>query len=63
MSKFSGKTIREECVDPTFDIVSKVRARRLRWLGHILRAHEGYLVRRVVLALWIKRWECGGEAE
>ena len=48
--KVTGRSIREECVDPTYPLVLKVRARRLRWLGHILRSHEGHLVRRVLMA-------------
>jgi hypothetical protein len=50
VSKVTGRSIREECVDPTYPLVLKVRARRLRWLGHILRSHEGHLVRRVLMA-------------
>ena len=30
MSKLTGRSIREECVDPTFKLVGKVRMRRLR---------------------------------
>ena len=50
VSKISGRSIREECVDPKYDIISKVRARRLRWLGHVLRCNDTYMVRRVLLA-------------
>ena len=40
---------REEAVDPSFNLVAKVRAKRLRWLGHVLREGESHLVRRVLL--------------
>jgi hypothetical protein len=32
-----------------FDLVAKLKARRLRWLGHVLRMPETSLLRRVVL--------------
>ena len=50
MAKITGKSIREECIDPTYPLIAKARAKRLRWLGHILRSHEDYLVRRVLVA-------------
>ena len=49
MSKVTGRSIREECVGPTYKIVDKVRARRLRFLGHALRSPESSLVRRVIV--------------
>ena len=33
---------REEAVDPSFNLVAKVRAKRLRWLGHVLRERESH---------------------
>lgn len=44
----TGRGHREETVEPTFDLVSHLRSRRLRWLGHILRMPEDRLLRRVV---------------
>ena len=49
VSLFTGKSIRDECVHPSFRLVDRIRARRLRWLGHILRAGEGYMVRKAVV--------------
>lgn len=49
VSRLTGRSIREECVDPTFPLVERVRARRLRWLGHVLRSSEQNLVRRVLV--------------
>jgi hypothetical protein len=60
VSKISGRSIRDECVDPTYDIISKVRARRLRWLGHVLRSDEKYIGRRVLLAQ-VGQWLGSGE--
>ena len=34
----TGRSYREEAVVPSVDLVSLVRASRLRWLGHVLRA-------------------------
>ena len=33
------------------DLVALVRARRLRWLGHVLRAEESYLMKKVVVII------------
>ena len=44
-----GKAIPEQTHAPDFDLVAKLKARRLRWLGHVLRMPETSLLRRVVL--------------
>jgi len=46
----TGREIRDEYCVPSFDLVARVRARRLRWAGHLLRASEEYLPRRVAVA-------------
>ena len=43
------RSYREEAVEPRLDMVALVRARRLRWLGHVLRAEESYLLKKVVV--------------
>jgi hypothetical protein len=50
LSIMTGRSIRDETVDPSFDLVSRLRSRRLRWAGHILRLEEASLIRRVLLA-------------
>ena len=35
--------------EPAFDLVRTLRARRLRWLGHVLRSPESSLLRQVML--------------
>ena len=48
----TGKEIKEESgMHPTVDVIGMVRARRLRWVGHVLRAHDDYLPRQVVLGM------------
>ena len=37
-------------MDPAFNLLDRIRARRLRWAGHILRSEESNLLRRVLLA-------------
>ena len=37
-------------MEPSFDMLARLRSRRLRWAGHILRAEESNLLRRVLLA-------------
>ena len=44
-----GKAISEQTHAPDFDLVAKLKARRLRWLGHVLRMPETSKLRRVVL--------------
>ncbi len=68
LAVITGRSFREETVDPSFDLVSRLRSRRLRWAGHILRLEETSLLRRVLLAS-VQRdldrgwWEQGGLLE
>jgi hypothetical protein len=60
VSKITGRTIRDECVDPTFDLVGRLRSRRLKWLGQLLRnKNEELLVRRVVAVQCEQALEAG----
>jgi ribonuclease HI len=43
-----GEVVRQQTREPLFDLVAKLRARRLRWLGHTLRLGEENLLRRVL---------------
>jgi hypothetical protein len=45
----TGRSYREEAMDPSYNLVSKIRAKRLRWVGHVLREEESHLVRRVLV--------------
>ena len=56
----TGRDYREETVDPSFDLVARLRSRRLRWAGHILRQEETSLLRRVFLAQLEQALEQGG---
>ena len=47
----TGRSIREECRSPTYPLVMRVRERRFKWLGHILRLEDGSLIKAVVLQL------------
>ena len=49
LSRFTGKTAHEEARDPSYDMIACIRARRLYWLGHILRMEQHRLVRIVVV--------------
>ena len=49
MTHVINRSIVEECRDPSFPLVDKVRQRRLRWLVQVLRKQEGSLVRKMVL--------------
>jgi hypothetical protein len=50
LAAMTGRSFRDETVEPTFDLVSRLRSRRLRWAGHILRLEESNLMRKVLLA-------------
>ena len=56
----TGRDYREETVDPSFDLVARLRSRRLRWAGHILRQEETSLLRRVFVAQLRQALEEGG---
>ena len=49
MSIITGKTFREEATEPSFVLNNKIRARRTRWVGHVLREDESYLVRKLLI--------------
>ena len=51
LSLITGKTVREERIAPSFDIIKVLRTRRLRWLGHILRMDEDRLIRKAVTSI------------
>jgi hypothetical protein len=50
LAVITGREIADECRTPSFDLVSRLRSRRLRWAGHILRSEESSLLRRMLLA-------------
>jgi hypothetical protein len=45
----TGRTYREETVEPTFDLIAWLRS--LRWLGHILRMDEEEPLSQMVVQL------------
>ena len=44
----TGRSWREESVDPSVNLIGHLRSRRLRWLGHILRMSEDRMLHRMV---------------
>ena len=50
LAVMSGRQIKDEARKPSFDLVSALRVRRLRWLGHVLRMDDRRLVKRVLMA-------------
>ena len=51
LSIIIGKSIREERVHPSVDLVLLLRVRRLRWLGHILRMDSDRMLKQALLSL------------
>ena len=54
LSVITDKTQKEEASDGsrTFDLLMWIRARRLQWLGHILRVDDGRLIKRTVQMMY-----------
>ena len=51
LAVITGREISQEHRHPTFDLIAKLRARRLKWAGQILRQEpEDSLVRQVLMA-------------
>ena len=65
LSIISGRSIRDEYLDPSFDLIARLRSRRLRWAGHILRRRleETSLIRRVLVATTARDLERGSSEE
>lgn len=59
MSGITGNTARQEATPKsrTFDIVLWVRARRLQWLGHILRMGTDRLLKQAIFEMFKNRQE------
>ena len=54
------REISEECKDPTFDLVARIKLQRMKHAGDILRAGEEFLPRRIPLAdVDRNKWEGG----
>ena len=51
MVHITGREVRDECVNPSYPLVDQVRQKRLKWLGHVLRAGEENLVRAAVVKM------------
>ena len=53
VSVITGKTIREEATDgKTFDLVAWIRARKLQWVGHILRMGPDRMIKQAVFEMF-----------
>ena len=63
LSVMTGNSIRDETVEPGFDLTSRLRSRRLRWAGHIQRLEEASLIQRVLLAIVQNDLERGSSEE
>ena len=50
LSFITDREIRDEYLVPSFDIVARIRARRLTWAGHLLREKEEHVPTRVAVA-------------
>ena len=50
LAQISGRDVPEECRNPSFDLISTLRVRRLRWVGHVIRMDVNRLDRRVLVS-------------
>ena len=57
LSHITGRTKREEATqaETTFDIIAWIRARRLKWVGHILRMKEERLLKQTLKVIFENR--------
>lgn len=53
----TGRDIRQEAgrAGQSFDLVSHLRVRRLKWVGHVLRMDDSRFVKQAMKALWTKK--------
>ena len=53
VSKITGRSIRDEAsADKTFDLVKWIRARKLQWLGHILRMGQERKIKQAIFEMF-----------
>ena len=52
LAVITGREIREEYLVPSYDLIGAVRARRLKYVGHILRLEEGRMLRGAIEEEW-----------
>ena len=53
VSKITGRTIRDEATDgKTFDLLKWIRARKLQWLGHILRMGRERKIKQAIFEMY-----------
>ena len=53
VSKITGRTIRDEATDgKTFDLIKWIRARKLQWLGHILRMGSERKIKQAIFEMY-----------
>ena len=50
MAFITGREIAEEYKNPTYPLLDSIRARRLKWAGHLLRADANSLPRKLAMA-------------
>ena len=60
-STITGQSIREEATEPSLELKKMIRARRLRWVKHVLRAEETYLVRKLLVGYVQDKTAEGGQ--
>ena len=50
LAAITDREYREEATDPTYDLCSDLRSRRLMYIGHVLRMDPEHMTRRVIVA-------------
>ena len=50
LHRITDRSYRDECVEPSLDILARAKPRRMKFLGHVLRSDNNYLAKQVLLA-------------
>ena len=60
LAVLTGREIRSEYLEPSYDLIGAVRARRMQYVGHVLRLGEGRLLFKALEAEWDSLGGAGG---
>ena len=51
LAAITGRSVYEETCEPTFNLIDHLRARRIRWVGHVLRLDSARPVKQAIMTM------------